>query len=57
METSTSKQEKKTVSRNKNKKQPIEVTAINKPSKHDSERKIKELSEFLSMAWETPKNP
>ena len=57
METNTSKQAEKLASRNKNKKHTIEVIIINKPSKEGSERKIKELSEFLSMAWKTPKNP
>ena len=34
----------------------IEVIVINRPSKEDSEKKIKELSEYLSLAWVTQKD-
>ena len=39
------------------KKKQIQVVTINQPSKEESKAKIKELSEFLSVAWLTLDNP
>ena len=56
MEIITSKSKAKAASQKESKKLHIEVVAINKPPKEEAQAKIKELSEFLSMAWGTPKN-
>ena len=37
-------------------KKPIEVLSVNPPSKEEAQAKIKELSEYLSVAWVTPDN-
>ena len=42
--------------RKHSKKHPIEIISINRPSKEDSHAKIKELSEYLSVAWVSPDN-
>ena len=38
---------------NENKDQ-IRVVVVNSPSKEESEKKIRELSEFLSSCWHLP---
>ena len=35
-------------------KKPIEVLSVNPPSKEEAQAKIKELSEYLSVAWVSP---
>ena len=36
------------------KRSPIRVISINPPSKEEAQAKIKELSEYLSVAWVSP---
>ena len=36
------------------KNEPLKAFSINKPSKKEAKKKIKELSEYLSKNWYTP---
>jgi len=38
----------------KGKHTKVEVVSINSPSKEDAQAKIRELSEYLSVAWVSP---
>ena len=50
----SSEQKTKIVKGKISKNKKIEIISINQPSKEDSKIKIKELSDFLSMAWAQP---
>ena len=34
----------------------LKIVSLNQPTKDESDKRIKELSEFLSKAWTLPKN-
>jgi hypothetical protein len=46
----------KVISIPKGKHIKIEVLSINKPTQEEAQVKIKELSEYLSLAWSSPDN-
>lgn len=52
----SSEQKSTAVKAETSKNKQVEVVSINQPSREDSKIKIKELSEFLSMAWTMPNN-